>query len=73
MERSRQSISRWKRRRSELDQTSIHSDQLLIATPSERIVEFFDMRATEEAIRALQGAPLLGGHLELQWAWDATP
>lgn len=40
---------------------------------SERIIEFYDMRATEDAINGLQGSPFLGGTLRLDWAWDATP
>lgn len=45
---------------------------LLTERVSDRLIEFYDTRATTAAIDTLNNTALFGGTLEMDWAWDES-
>ncbi|KAK4048525.1 hypothetical protein OIV83_004693 [Microbotryomycetes sp. JL201] len=41
--------------------------------PQEKLIEFYDSRAMEQAFDALNGQAMAGGHIDLQFTWDPAP
>jgi len=54
-------------------QTSFSLRAELVEKHRERILEYYDSRATKNALEKLNGIPMFGGTLELEWTWDEGP